>query len=176
MADCLELKKLHVIPTGGDSYEQAREQWDDGNNVIAIEPGVIIGYASETRYATLLTQIEVDPDDPAFARPTKPEGAVCTRPGAERLRSARSRATSTAAATDMPTSAACRAGAALMPSPRSPTECPVRCKVRTIRSFFAAGRFRRIDRCAARGATAPRPSSQPLPPRSASGLRPAVAR
>ena len=42
--DALDLERLRVIPTGGDSFEQAREQWDDGNNVVALEPGVVIAY------------------------------------------------------------------------------------------------------------------------------------
>lgn len=40
----LGLERLRVIPTGGDSYEAEREQWDDGNNLLAIEPGVVVGY------------------------------------------------------------------------------------------------------------------------------------
>lgn len=35
--------------------------------------------------ATVLTQVEVDPDDPAFANPTKPIGAFMTREEADRL-------------------------------------------------------------------------------------------
>ena len=35
--------------------------------------------------ATVLTQVEVDPADPAFARPTKPIGAFLTREEADRL-------------------------------------------------------------------------------------------
>ena len=35
--------------------------------------------------ATVLTQVEVDPDDPAFAHPTKPIGAFLTREEAERM-------------------------------------------------------------------------------------------
>ena len=35
--------------------------------------------------ATVLTQVEVDPADPAFARPTKPIGAFLTREEAERM-------------------------------------------------------------------------------------------
>ena len=35
--------------------------------------------------ATVLTQVEVDPADPAFARPTKPIGAFLTRKEAEKL-------------------------------------------------------------------------------------------
>jgi len=42
--EALGLKRLRLVPTGGDSYEAEREQWDDGNNVVAIEPGVVIGY------------------------------------------------------------------------------------------------------------------------------------
>ena len=44
VAKALGLKKLRVIATGGDAYEVEREQWDDGNNLLAIEPGVVIGY------------------------------------------------------------------------------------------------------------------------------------
>jgi arginine deiminase len=48
VADALDCKKLRVIPTGGDQYRQAREQWDDGNNVVALEPGVVIAYRKNT--------------------------------------------------------------------------------------------------------------------------------
>jgi arginine deiminase len=44
MAHALDLDGMRVIPTGGDSTEMAREQWDDGNNVVCIEPGVVIAY------------------------------------------------------------------------------------------------------------------------------------
>ncbi len=43
-ADALGISKLDVIPTGGDDYQQAREQWDSGNNFVALEPGVVVGY------------------------------------------------------------------------------------------------------------------------------------
>ena len=39
-----DTQKLRVIATGGDQYRQAREQWDDGNNVVALEPGVVVAY------------------------------------------------------------------------------------------------------------------------------------
>jgi arginine deiminase len=45
VADALGVKKLRVIGTGGDEYQAEREQWDDGNNLIAIEPGVVVAYA-----------------------------------------------------------------------------------------------------------------------------------
>jgi arginine deiminase len=42
--DALGIKKLRVIETGGDKWQAEREQWDDGNNVVALEPGVVVGY------------------------------------------------------------------------------------------------------------------------------------
>lgn len=38
-------RKLHLITTGGDAIGQVREQWDDGNNTLAVAPGVVIAYA-----------------------------------------------------------------------------------------------------------------------------------
>jgi len=42
--DALDLSELRVVPTGGDAFEAEREQWDDGNNVVCLEPGVVVGY------------------------------------------------------------------------------------------------------------------------------------
>lgn len=42
-------------------------------------------YAPDTKYATLLTQIEVDPDDPAFLAPTKFIGPIYTEAAASEL-------------------------------------------------------------------------------------------
>ena len=42
-------------------------------------------YAPDAKFATLLTQIEVDPTDPAFAKPTKPVGPVYTKAEAKRI-------------------------------------------------------------------------------------------
>jgi arginine deiminase len=48
VADALQIRRLEVVETGGDSYQQEREQWDDGNNVVAIAPGVVIAYERNT--------------------------------------------------------------------------------------------------------------------------------
>jgi arginine deiminase len=48
VADALGVDRLHVVETGGDAYQQAREQWDDGNNVVALEPGVVVAYERNT--------------------------------------------------------------------------------------------------------------------------------
>lgn len=47
-ADALKLKKLYVVETGGDQYQMEREQWDDANNVVALEPGVVVCYERNT--------------------------------------------------------------------------------------------------------------------------------
>jgi arginine deiminase len=44
IAEALELPELRIFETGGDRYEAEREQWDDGNNVLAIAPGVVVAY------------------------------------------------------------------------------------------------------------------------------------
>jgi arginine deiminase len=44
VARALGLPALRLIETGGDHYEAEREQWDDGNNVLAIAPGVVLAY------------------------------------------------------------------------------------------------------------------------------------
>jgi arginine deiminase len=48
VADALGVPDLHVVETGGDAYQQEREQWDDGNNVVALEPGVVVAYERNT--------------------------------------------------------------------------------------------------------------------------------
>jgi arginine deiminase len=48
VADALGVPKLRVVETGGDEYQQEREQWDDGNNVVALEPGVVVAYERNT--------------------------------------------------------------------------------------------------------------------------------
>jgi arginine deiminase len=48
VADALAVKQLRIISTGGDEYQAAREQWDDGNNLLALEPGVVIAYSKNT--------------------------------------------------------------------------------------------------------------------------------
>jgi arginine deiminase len=44
MRAALDRDSLRVLTTGGDEPEREREQWDDGNNVLALEPGVVVAY------------------------------------------------------------------------------------------------------------------------------------
>ena len=60
VAHALGLKKLRVVETGGNSFAAEREQWDDGNNVVALEPGVVIGYDRNTYTNTLLRKAGVE--------------------------------------------------------------------------------------------------------------------
>lgn len=43
-ADAMGIAKLRVIDTGLDAVTAEREQWDDGNNTLALAPGVVVAY------------------------------------------------------------------------------------------------------------------------------------
>ena len=58
--DALGLNELRVVQTGGDAYEAEREQWDDGNNVVALEPGVVVAYDRNTYTNTLLRKAGIE--------------------------------------------------------------------------------------------------------------------
>jgi arginine deiminase len=60
VADALGVDKLQVVETGGDEYQQAREQWDDGNNVVALEPGVVVAYERNTHTIAKMREAGVE--------------------------------------------------------------------------------------------------------------------
>lgn len=60
VTDALGIKKLTVVETGGDRYEAAREQWDDANNTLALEPGVVVGYEFNTSTTAKMRQAGVE--------------------------------------------------------------------------------------------------------------------
>ena len=60
MAKALGVDTMRIVETGGDSFEAEREQWDDGNNVVALEPGVVIAYERNTGTNTALRKAGIE--------------------------------------------------------------------------------------------------------------------
>ena len=65
VTDALQVKRLRVVPTGGDDFEALREQWDDGNNVVALNPGTVIAYSKNEHTNSMIREagvkvIEID--------------------------------------------------------------------------------------------------------------------
>jgi arginine deiminase len=60
VADALGVADLKVVETGGDAYQQEREQWDDGNNVVALEPGVVVAYERNTHTIAAMRRAGVE--------------------------------------------------------------------------------------------------------------------
>jgi len=60
VAGALGLSSLQVIETGGDVYQSERQQWDSGNNAVALEPAVVFTYDRNTLTNTLLRKAGVE--------------------------------------------------------------------------------------------------------------------
>ncbi|MFD7075803.1 arginine deiminase [Nocardioides sp. NPDC059952] len=60
VAQALGLSAIQVIDTGGDVYQSERQQWDSGNNAVALEPGVVFTYDRNTLTNTLLRKAGVE--------------------------------------------------------------------------------------------------------------------
>ena len=60
VARALGLDSIQVIDTGGDVYQSERQQWDSGNNAVALEPGVVFTYDRNTLTNTLLRKAGVE--------------------------------------------------------------------------------------------------------------------
>lgn len=66
-ADAMGIERLRVLDTGLDPVTAEREQWDDGNNTLALAPGVVVAYDRNTETNARLTDagIEVLPIEAA---------------------------------------------------------------------------------------------------------------
>ena len=56
----LKITKLYVVETGGDCCQKEREQGDDANNVVALEPGVVVCYERNTYTISRMRQAGVE--------------------------------------------------------------------------------------------------------------------
>ena len=54
VAEAIGVDKIRVLKTPIDEMGAMREQWDDGNNFLAVSPGVIFGYERNTTTNTFL--------------------------------------------------------------------------------------------------------------------------
>ena len=55
VAEALGIDKVRVLRTPIDRMGAQREQWDDGNNFLAVSPGVVLGYERNTTTNRYLT-------------------------------------------------------------------------------------------------------------------------
>lgn len=60
VASALALSELRVVETGGTAYDSERQQWDSGNNLVAVEPGVVFAYDRNTHTNTLLRRAGIE--------------------------------------------------------------------------------------------------------------------
>ena len=60
VAAALGLGKLRVVETGGSAYDSERQQWDSGNNLVAVEPGVVFAYDRNTHTNSLLRRARIE--------------------------------------------------------------------------------------------------------------------
>ena len=60
IAAAIDVPELRLFETGGDRFEAEREQWDDGNNVLAVAPGVVVAYERNVATNTALRREGVE--------------------------------------------------------------------------------------------------------------------
>jgi arginine deiminase len=59
-AEAMGIDRLHVIDTGLDPVTAEREQWDDGNNMLAVAPRVCLGYERNVETNTQLERAGIE--------------------------------------------------------------------------------------------------------------------
>jgi arginine deiminase len=59
-AEAMGLAELRVIDTGLDPVTAEREQWDDGNNTLAVAPGVVVAYERNTQTNARLADADIE--------------------------------------------------------------------------------------------------------------------
>ncbi|MFQ6325744.1 arginine deiminase [Nocardia sp. CWNU-33] len=59
-AEAMGISKMRVIDTGLDGVTAEREQWDDGNNTLALAPGVVVAYERNEMTNSRLTDAGIE--------------------------------------------------------------------------------------------------------------------
>jgi arginine deiminase len=60
VASALGVPRVRLVHADADARTVQREQWDDGNNVLAISPGVVVAYERNTRTNARLVEHDVE--------------------------------------------------------------------------------------------------------------------
>ncbi|MBV9204760.1 MAG: arginine deiminase [Actinobacteria bacterium] len=60
VAAALNLPRLRIVNLGGEAYADERQQWDSGNNLVAVSPGVVFAYDRNTRTNALLRKAGIE--------------------------------------------------------------------------------------------------------------------
>jgi arginine deiminase len=60
VATAMGVDRLRVVETGGSLYDAERQQWDSGNNLVAIEPGVVVAYDRNTHTNSALRKAGIE--------------------------------------------------------------------------------------------------------------------
>ncbi|MFC4054899.1 arginine deiminase [Actinomadura syzygii] len=60
IARALGLPRIHLLTAEQDVRAAEREQWDDGNNVLAVEPGVVLAYERNVTTNTMLRHHDIE--------------------------------------------------------------------------------------------------------------------
>lgn len=60
IAKALGIKKVNLLFNASDEFDVEREQWDDGNNVLALSPGVVIAYDRNVNTNTQLRKAGIE--------------------------------------------------------------------------------------------------------------------
>lgn len=60
VASALDIDNLRIVENGGSIYDAERQQWDSGNNLVNIEPGVVLAYDRNTHTNSLLRKAGIE--------------------------------------------------------------------------------------------------------------------
>lgn len=60
VADAMGVAKMNVVTTGGDRWQQEREQWECANNVVAAQPGVVFSYSKSFNTNRKLREVGIE--------------------------------------------------------------------------------------------------------------------